>query len=101
MTDFLFHKVSEEEKKKIQKQAKDIMEGFSKKLEKLEIDHEHMKDLKFKQSVAKEIELVLDNLKIYQQAITENLVEKDKVHKEFEKTLSHYKQLAAKKNTKY
>jgi len=34
--DFLWHKVSEEEKKKIQEQAKSIMESFSKKLSKLE-----------------------------------------------------------------
>ena len=73
----------------------------SQKLEKLENDHERMNDLKYKDAVAKEIEDVLDNLKIYQQAITENHVEKDKVHKEFEATLSHYKQLSAKNNTKY
>ncbi len=73
----------------------------SQKLEKLENDHERMKDLKYKDAVAKEIEDVLDNLKIYQQAITENHVEKDKIHKEFESTLSHYKQLSANKNTKY
>ncbi len=73
----------------------------SQKLEKLENDHERMKDLKYKDAVAKEIEDVLDNLKIYQQAITENRVEKDKIHKEFEATLSHYKQLSAKNNTKY
>jgi multidrug resistance efflux pump len=73
----------------------------SQKLEKLENDHERMKDLKYKDAVAKEIEDVLDNLKIYQQAITENRIEKDKIHKEFESTLSHYKQLAAKKSTKY
>jgi len=34
--DFLFHKVSEEEKKEIKKQAKDIMEKFSKKLAKVD-----------------------------------------------------------------
>jgi len=73
----------------------------SKKLEKLENDHERMKDLKYKDAVAKEIDDVLDNLKIYQQAITENQIEKDKIHKEFETTLSHYKVLAAKNDTKY
>jgi len=73
----------------------------SKKLEKLENDHERMKDLKYKDAVAKEIDDVLDNLKIYQQAITENHLEKDKIHKEFEATLSHYKTLSSKKNTKY
>lgn len=73
----------------------------STKLEKLENDHERMKDLKYKDAVAKEIDGVLDNLKIYQQAITENHVEKDKIHKEFEATLSHYKELANNKDTKY
>ena len=73
----------------------------SKKLEKLENKHERMKDLKYKDALAKEIEGVVDNLKIYQQAITENRVEKEKIHKEFEATLSHYKRLSKKKNTKY
>jgi len=73
----------------------------SKKLEKLESKHERMKDIKYKYAITKEIDNVLDNLKIYQQAITESLIEKDKVHKEFEKTLGLYKVLAAKNNTKY
>ena len=34
--DFLFHKVSEEEKGEIKKQAKDIMDKFSKKLAKVD-----------------------------------------------------------------
>ena len=34
--DFLFHKVSEEEKEENKKQAKDIMEKFSKKLAKVD-----------------------------------------------------------------
>jgi len=33
--DFLFHRISEQEKKQIQKQAKDIVEAFSKKLSKI------------------------------------------------------------------
>ena len=33
--DFLWHKVSEKEKKEIKKQAKSIMDGFSKKLSKI------------------------------------------------------------------
>lgn len=36
MSDFLFHKVSEKEKQEIQKQAKDIINDFSKKLSKLD-----------------------------------------------------------------
>ena len=36
MTDFLWHKVSENEKKEIEKQAKSIMDSFSKKLSKID-----------------------------------------------------------------
>jgi hypothetical protein len=36
--DFLWHHVSEEEKKKIQEQAKAVMDSFSKKLSKVEKD---------------------------------------------------------------
>ncbi len=36
MADFLWHKVSEKEKKEIKKQAKAIMDGFSKKLSKID-----------------------------------------------------------------
>jgi len=36
MSDFLWHKVSEEEKIKIQEQAKKIMDSFALKLEKIE-----------------------------------------------------------------
>jgi len=36
MTDFLFHKVSESEKEKIKKEAKEIMDSFSKKLSKID-----------------------------------------------------------------
>jgi len=35
MADFLWHKVSEKEKKEIEKQAKGIMDSFSKKLSKI------------------------------------------------------------------
>jgi len=44
--DFLWHKVSEKEKKDIQKQAKSIMESFSKKLAKVpEIDKISAEDI--------------------------------------------------------
>jgi Asp-tRNA(Asn)/Glu-tRNA(Gln) amidotransferase C subunit len=38
MSDFLFHKVGEKEKQEIKKQAKDIIEDFSKKLAILDED---------------------------------------------------------------
>ena len=36
MADFLFHKVSEKEKQEIKKQAKSIMDSFSKKLSRVD-----------------------------------------------------------------
>lgn len=38
MTDFLWHKISEEEKKSIKEQAKSIMDNFSSKLSKIKKD---------------------------------------------------------------
>ena len=40
--DFTWHKVSEEEKEKISKKAKEIMDSFSKKLEKISLDKESL-----------------------------------------------------------
>lgn len=65
----------------------------SEKLEMLEQRHERMVDIKHKQALEKQIDLVLDNLKIYQQAITENLIEKDKVKDEFKATMARFKKL--------
>ncbi len=67
----------------------------SEKLEVLEQKYERMVDIKHKQVMEKQIDLVLDNLKIYQQAITENLIEKDKVNGEYEDTLKRFKDLVA------
>ncbi len=46
-------------------------------------------------SLEKQITNIIDNLKIYQQAITENIVEKNKVQKDFEFTLKRYQRLTA------
>ena len=67
----------------------------SEKLEVLEQKYERMVDIKHKQLMEKQIDVVLNNLKIYQQAITENLIEKDKVNGEYEKTLERFKDLIA------
>jgi len=75
----------------------------SEKLEVLEQKYERMVDIKHKQLMEKQIDVVLDNLKIYQQAITENLIEKDKVNGEYEETLKRFKNLMARhksENTK-
>ena len=66
------------------------------KLEILEQKHEKMIDIKHKQALEKQIEVVLDNLKIYQQAITENLIEKDKVKGEFRMTFARFQKLVDK-----
>ncbi|MEB8432218.1 DUF4124 domain-containing protein [Cocleimonas sp. KMM 6892] len=78
----------------------DLLKGRHKKqsikLEVLEQKHERMVDIKHKQALEKQIDVVLDNLKIYQQAITENLIEKDKVKGEFETTLARFQKLMVK-----
>ncbi len=48
------------------------------------------------EALEKQITDIIDNLKIYQQAITENIVEKDKVQKDYKSTLSRFKRLLAK-----
>ncbi|MEE9326053.1 MAG: DUF4124 domain-containing protein [Cocleimonas sp.] len=67
----------------------------SEKLEILEHRYEKLVEIKYKQAMEKQIDVVLDNLKIYQQAITENIIEKDKVRAEFRKTLNRFKKLVA------
>ncbi len=67
----------------------------SEKLELLEHKYEKLVEIKYKQAMEKQIDVVLDNLKIYQQAITENIIEKDKVRVEFRKTLNRFKKLIA------
>ena len=69
----------------------------SEKLEALEKRFERA-DLELqKGALEKQIKDVLDNLKIYQQAITENHVEKDRVKKDYQATLKRYKRLSAEK----
>lgn len=67
----------------------------SEKLEVLEQRYERMVDIKHKQLMEKQIDVVLDNLKIYQQAITENLIEKSKVNGEYEETRARFRDLLA------
>lgn len=78
----------------------DLLKGRHKKqsikLEVLEQRHEKMIDIKHKQALEKQIDVVLDNLKIYQQAITENLIEKDKVRSDFQTTLARFQRLMVK-----
>lgn len=72
----------------------------SEKLEVLEQKYERMVDIQHKQLMEKQIDVVLDNLKIYQQAITENLIEKEKVNGEYQETLERFKDLMARTKSK-
>lgn len=67
----------------------------SEKLESLEHKYEKLVEIKYKQAMEKQIDVVLDNLKIYQQAITENIIEKNKVRADFRETLNRFKKLIA------
>lgn len=72
----------------------------SDKVEALENRKERLKNIKHAQLLDKQIEVALDNLSIYQQAITENLIEQDRVRKEFKATLAHFLQISAKQSLK-
>lgn len=65
----------------------------SEKLEKLENRHERTKNPQSKEILTKSIDILLDNLKVYQQAITENYVEKEKLKKEFKTNLERFTEL--------
>jgi hypothetical protein len=67
----------------------------SDKLDVLEIRLEHTNLNHQREALEKQITSIFDNLKVYQQAITENIVEKDKVQKDFKVTLNRYKRLTA------
>ena len=72
----------------------------SDKVEVLEGKRERLKNIKHSRILDKQIEDALDNLSIYQQAITENLIEKDRVRKEFTSTLNRFLKLSAKQALK-
>jgi len=72
----------------------------SDKVEVMEGKRERLKNIKHSRILDKQIEDALDNLSIYQQAITENLIEKDRVRKEFKSTLNRFLKLSAKQALK-
>jgi hypothetical protein len=65
----------------------------SEKLEKLEQRHERSKNAQTREALSKKIDDMLDSLTVYQQAITENYVEKEKLKKEFAANLTRFTQL--------
>jgi len=70
------------------------------KLDKLESRFEVMKNPQSKEVMGKKIDDLLDSLKIYQQAITENYVEKEKLKKEFKINLERFSELLALRQVK-
>lgn len=65
----------------------------SEKLRKMEKRYNVTKNIKHKQKLEKQIDDVLENLKVYQDAITDSLSEKDKVKAEYENTLARFRKL--------
>jgi hypothetical protein len=70
---------------------------LSDRLAKTEIKYEKMKNPAFKQTIMKKIDDMLDGLKVYQQAITENIIELDKLKKRFRIDLRRYDGLTLEK----
>jgi len=66
----------------------------------LEKKQEKTTNIDHRYELSKQIDETLDNLKIYQQAITENIIEKDRVHKEFKTTLNRFKKLSARQHAR-
>lgn len=68
---------------------------LSDSLEMLEARHERIVNPNDKNKLGMKIEDILDNLHIYQQAITENQIERDKISKRYKKDLIRFSILAA------
>ena len=73
---------------------------LSDKLESVEARHERMVNPADKRKLGMKIEDMLDNLHIYQQAITENLIERGELEDRFEKDLKRFKELTIKNKKK-
>lgn len=70
---------------------------LSGRLEKAEARHERMVNPADKRQLGMKISDMLDNLHVYQQAITENLIERDEIETRFEKDLARYKLISKKR----
>ena len=66
---------------------------LSNRLEAVEARHERVVNPADKRKLGMKIEDMLDNLHIYQQAITENLVERGELEDRFERDLARFKEL--------
>jgi len=69
---------------------------LAERLAKTEAKYEKMKNPAFKQTITKKIENMLDGLKVYQQAITENIIEQNKLNQRFKMDLKRYDSLVLK-----
>ena len=67
--------------------------NLSEKIEDVEARHERLLNLTGKRKLGMKIEDMLDNLNIYQQAITENLIERRDLEERFENDLKRYIEL--------
>ena len=73
---------------------KDRHKRLSNRLAKTEIQYEKMKNPNFRGTIMKKIDDMLDGLKVYQQAITENIIELDKLQKRFKTDLRRFDRLS-------
>ncbi|MCK5895614.1 MAG: DUF4124 domain-containing protein [Cocleimonas sp.] len=69
---------------------------LSRRLAIIEIKYEKMKNVLFKETISKKIDDIIDGLKVYQQAITENIIELGKLEARFKVDLKHYDTLTGK-----
>ena len=73
--------------------------NLSGKLEALEARHEKMVNPNDKNMLGIEIDEMIDNLHVYQQAITENLVERTQIEERYQRDLVRYKSIYKKRKT--
>lgn len=70
---------------------------LSKTLEEVEARHERTVNPNDKNKIGMRIEDILDNLHVYQQAITENLIERSKIEVTFAQDLARFKIISKKR----
>ncbi|MFW6233562.1 MAG: hypothetical protein ACOC3Z_02785 [Nanoarchaeota archaeon] len=74
INDFIFHKISEKEKKEIEKQAKDILNDFSKKLLKINknLEEPSIEKQEFERNEEEEIENKFNREIMFENALKKN-----------------------------
>jgi len=74
--------------------------NLSEKLEMIEARHERMVNPNTKNLLGVKIDGILDDLHVYQQAITDNLIEKTKIRKQYRSDLERFHYLSEKRKSK-